>query len=201
MEEFKGDDSLLSQVMSKSKVSDDVPKVSQLADYDYAKYQAGSKYQSGVDLNLPEYEQAFMGRHPNSDGRQGGSGDYYRNLASVVSGGKWDAYNKGSGAYGKFQFIPSTEKAYAKKLGISIDQARTPRGQMAMASAFTNDNKRGLIKAGFTPTQQNLYLAHQQGLGGALTMLRGGQASDINLRSNGVSNTSQWFDKFGGRFG
>ena len=60
---------------------------------------------------------------------EGNSSSYLTNLASVESSDSWTAHNKGSGAYGKYQFIPSTEKAYAKKLGLSIKEARTPAGQ------------------------------------------------------------------------
>ena len=125
---------------------------------------------------------------------------YLENLAKVESSDNWTAHNKGSGAYGKFQFIPSTEKAYAKKLGMSTKEARTPAGQMAMVKAFTEDNRKGLIRAGIDPTQENLYLSHQQGLGGAIKMIRGGKAKAINLKSNGVSDYSSWRAKFAPRF-
>ena len=159
--------------------------------------------QNEIDLSKarrPELQSAFANTYTGNIGSSGGSGSYLSNLADVESGDNWNALNQGSKAFGKFQFIPSTEKAYASKLGISIDQARTPEGQMAMVSAFTNDNKNGLIKAGFEPTQKNLYMAHQQGLGGALTMLKGGQASQRNLQGNGVSNTAEWIAKFAPRF-
>ena len=125
---------------------------------------------------------------------------YLENLAKVESSDNWTAHNKGSGAYGKFQFIPSTEKAYAKKLGMSTKEARTPAGQIAMVKAFTEDNRKGLIRAGIDPTQENLYLSHQQGLGGAVKMIRGGKAKAINLKSNGVSDYSSWRAKFAPRF-
>ncbi len=146
----------------------------------------------------PRLQSAFV--KPYSEPLANGGSGYFNNLAVVESAGKWDALNKGSGAYGRFQFMPKTEKSYAKKLGISIEEARTPAGQMAMVSAFTNDNRKGLQRAGFEPTQKNLYMAHQQGLGGAIKMLNGGQAKSINLTSNGVSNTDEWLAKFGHRF-
>ena len=130
----------------------------------------------------------------------GASESYLGNLAAVESNNRWDAYNKGSKAYGKYQFIPSTEKAYAKKLGLTLAQARTPEGQTAMVSRLTEDNRTGLTKAGFEPTQTNLYLSHQQGLSGAIKMLKGGQAEAINLTSNGVKNTNEWMKKFAHRF-
>jgi len=130
----------------------------------------------------------------------GGNGSYLDNLAGVESNNKWDAYNKGSGAYGKYQFIPSTEKAYAKKLGMSIAEARTPAGQTAMVNALTADNRKGLIRAGINPTQENLYMAHNLGLGSALSALRGGPVKMKYLKGQGVSSISEWRRKFAPRF-
>ena len=162
-----------------------------------------ARKQNEIDISnskRTELQSAFSNTYSGGVGGSGSPGSYLSNLANVESGDNWNALNQGSKAFGKFQFIPSTEKEYASKLGISIDEARTPRGQMAMVSAFTNDNRNGLVNAGFEPTQKNMYMAHQQGLGGALTMLRGGQASKANLQGNGVNSTDEWNAKFGHRF-
>ena len=174
-QEFNADNSLLSQVMSASRPQVDVPSsVPQL-----------SKYEP---------------QEPTSNRSAFEGGDYLQKLAQVESNGDWNAMNPGSKAFGRFQFIPSTEKTYAKKLGMSLDQARTPEGQMRMVSAFTADNRNGLLKAGIEPTQENLYLAHQQGLGGAINLIRGRGTKQINLTSNGVNNYAEWRKKFGSRF-
>jgi len=41
----------------------------------------------------------------------------------------YTAVNKKTGAYGKYQILPSTGKFYAKKLNIPISQWRTPENQ------------------------------------------------------------------------
>jgi len=203
-QDFKADSSLLSQVMSKSKegLSNAIPSnITELA----AEEEPEQEYRRrrGV-MGDGELLDPILTRESmvlDTDGNPvGNQGSYFKKLAGVESGGKWDALNPGSGAYGRYQFVPATEKQYAKKLGITIEQARTPSGQNAMVSAFTKDNAAGLKRAGFAPTQRNLYLAHQQGLGGAITMLNGGQASKINLESNNVSNTDEWMHKFGRQF-
>ena len=135
-------------------------------------------------------------------GTQGGgglSGSYWDKMANIESGGDYNAHNKGSGAYGKYQFIPSTMKAYAKKLGITVEQARTPAGQDAMVKKFTADNAAGLRRAGIPVNDQTLYAAHQQGLGGAIALYKGGNVSKKNLESNGVGNTQEWMSKFATR--
>ena len=132
------------------------------------------------------------------------SGDRYLDkLASVESGGNYNAHNKGSGARGKYQFIPSTEKAYAKKLGMTINEARTPDGQERMIESFTDDNKRGLERAGIEPTDMNLWVAHNQGLSGAIDMIKHGKGNTKNIKSNisggdaTVENyLAQWSSKF-----
>ncbi len=129
---------------------------------------------------------------------------YFDKLAKYESGGNYEAYNKGSKAFGKYQFIPATEKAYAKKLGFTIEQARTPEGQEAMARRFTDDNKRGLEKAGIPVTDFWLYTAHQQGLGGA-KKLHSGQAMNkrnvgSNLPEGGPATNQNWKNQWSDRF-
>ena len=129
---------------------------------------------------------------------------YLNKIANIESGGKYDALNSGSGAYGKFQFIPSTENAYAKRLGFSRDQARTPQGQEAMMSALTQDNINSLKRAGIPITYETLYAAHQQGAGGATNMYGGnGKVKTSNLASNlpkGMAPTiANWKKYWGGK--
>ena len=127
-------------------------------------------------------------------------GSYLYNLAKTESSNKWDAYNKGSKAYGKYQFIPSTEKHYMSKLGLTKKQARTKEGQTMLVKALTDDNMKALTRAGYPVTQENLYLLHQQGASGGINLLRGGKAKAINLKSNGVSDYSSWRNKFAPKF-
>ena len=109
---------------------------------------------------------------------------FVNKLADVESKGNYKAYNKGSKAYGRYQFIPSTEKAIAKKLGYTIAQARTPEGQENMVRQLTNDNIRTLKKAGVPITGETVWWAHNLGAGGATKLYKGNQVSERNMRSN-----------------
>ena len=108
-------------------------------------------------------------------------------LEKVESGGSYDAYNEGSGAYGKYQFIPSTLKEYAKKTGQTIEQAKTPEGQDKMFEKFTSDNATRLQKMGIAPTELNMWIAHNQGIGGAASILKAKKLTP-NLKRNIASN-------------
>jgi len=167
---------------------------------------------TGLSANITQ-PNVVPGQVPNPTNTPTGTGvptnvntdEYFKQLANVESKGKYDAYNKSSGAYGKYQFIPSTEADMIKKMGITKEYARTPQGQEDMIKRFTADNRAGLIKAGYKPTNMNLWLAHNQGLGGAKAILSGGNVNMKNIRSNipGGNGTVQdylnhWKSRFGG---
>ena len=69
-----------------------------------------------------------------------------------------------------------------------------------MVNALTEDNRKSLIRAGFEPTQENLYLAHQQGASGAIKLLKGKKTKQVNLTSNGVTDYASWKNKFSPKF-
>lgn len=103
--------------------------------------------------------------------------DFTGRVAGDESGGSYTAQNaKGSGAYGKYQFMPDTWAGVAKAhpdLNLPFDLRKaTPDQQEAAMRALVADNADGLRTAGFMPTQDNLYLAHRFGVNGAGTMLR-----------------------------
>lgn len=113
--------------------------------------------------------------------------EYIERLAEVESGNLgYDAVNPSSGAYGKYQFIPSTAKAYAEKLGIQGDDWKTPENQDRMFSAFTSDNVRGLRSKNLPTDLFHIYGAHQQGLTGFSNILAGKLTPrlEANMRSN-----------------
>ena len=134
-------------------------------------------------------------------------GSFADKLVGVESKGSYTALNKGSGAYGRYQFIPSTLAEYARKTNQTIDQAKTPKGQDIMFAKFTEDNMNSLKKMKIPTTELNMWIAHNQGLGGASAILKGKKLSPIikkNIASNipkGMEPTAEnyinyWSKKF-----
>lgn len=71
-----------------------------------------------------------------------------------------------AGALGPFQFIPSTATAYGLADRTDLDQSAEAAARLA------SDNKAALTRAlGREPTGGELYLAHQQGVDGAIALL------------------------------
>jgi hypothetical protein len=97
----------------------------------------------------------------------GSASDYESRVIQLESGGKGlAAYNESSGAFGPYQFIPSTAARY----GINRNSSLADQRDAFLKLTYTN--KSILSKAlGRTPTPGELYLAHQQGPGGALKLL------------------------------
>jgi len=98
----------------------------------------------------------------------------------VESGGNPTAVNQNSGATGLDQFTSRTYLQYAAAhpqqfSGMSQDQVLATRTDPAFSHDATmwlaNQNAPVLQKAGVDPTPENLYLAHQQGAGGATALL------------------------------
>ncbi len=144
----------------------------------------------------------LMSEEPQGGGRyiggsmgenSGLSGGYWDKMSNIESGGDYNALNKGSGAHGRWQIMPATSKEYAKKLGLSPDVARSPAGQDAIIKRFTDDNANALRRAGLPVNDKTLYLAHQQGAGGAINLLKGryDKVSDRNVNSNNPANVSK----------
>ena len=127
-------------------------------------------------------------------------GTYLKKLAKVESGGNYNASNK-SGAYGKYQFMPATEKAVAAKLGMTIEEARTPEGQEAMIRQFTKDNRNGLKRNGIPVTDETLWWAHNQGLGGAINLYKDKPLSSANLKANGGNSNAEYINRWRKVFG
>lgn len=81
-------------------------------------------------------------------------------VITIESNHKANAYNKYSGAKGLFQFVPSVAREYRL-----ID----PFDAQSSLSAFkrlTFNNIRNMLRRGIKITPTNIYLAHQQGVGG-----------------------------------
>lgn len=119
------------------------------------------------------------------NGAGGPSAGYYARIATKESGGDPNARNA-SGAAGLYQFMPQTWAQY----GGGVD-VRDPGAQQAAMERFTADNARVLAGQGIPVNDDTLALAHQQGAGGAVKLLRdpNGRAVDTvgatAVRQNG----------------
>lgn len=126
-------------------------------------------------------------------------------LADIETGGKFNAnaQNPNSSAGGLFQFVDDTWNQYGGG-GNKYD----PRANTIAAINLTKANAQILEANGIKPTAGNLYLAHQQGAGAAVRLLRnpdrpveqvlGPQAARLNGGRPGMSAgqfASQWTSK------
>jgi hypothetical protein len=131
---------------------------------------------------------------------------YLARTAEIESGGDPNAQNPNSSAGGMFQFIDSTAQQYG------LTDKTDWRASSDAAARLAADNAAYLRKAlGRKPTAAELYLAHQQGAGGAAKLLSnpnadaasllGNEAVSLNAGGAGVTAgdfANQWINKFGG---
>jgi hypothetical protein len=97
-------------------------------------------------------------------------------IGQIESGLNPRAKNPNSSASGLFQFINSTGRQYGLTNPFDAEQ------NTAAAMRFTSDNVSGLRRAlGRDPTPGEIYLAHQQGLGGAKRLLSNPDAPAVSL--------------------
>jgi soluble lytic murein transglycosylase-like protein len=115
----------------------------------------------------------------------GVSSDYLTRVAHIESRFDPNASNP-SGAKGLFQFVPSTARQYA------LSNPYDPVASADAAARLAADNRASLRSSlGREPTDAELYLAHQQGAGGAAKLLAnpdaraGDLVGDKAVRSNG----------------
>jgi hypothetical protein len=100
-------------------------------------------------------------------------------IAHIESKLNPNAKNPRSSASGLFQFINSTGRQYGLK------NAFDPRQNANAAARLMKDNERALTKTlGRKPNTGELYLAHQQGLGGARKILSRPNAKAANVVGN-----------------
>ena len=101
--------------------------------------------------------------------------DYF---ANIESGGDYNARNKGSSAFGKYQVIRSTLVEKAKDLGISVKEARTPEGQEMVMHSLLSDYKARLKEFNLPVTKENMFVLHNLGQTGGIRVLRGNYTGD-----------------------
>ena len=131
---------------------------------------------------------------------------YMLRQAHIESGGNPSAQNPRSSAGGLFQFIDSTAKQYG------LADKFNPEAASDAAARLARDNGAYLEKTlGRAPTPGELYLAHQQGMGGAAKLLANPDAPAASLvgvkavTQNGGSSgetaaqfAGRWTGKFDG---
>lgn len=127
------------------------------------------------------------------------SSSYLQRTAMIESSGNPNAYNA-SGASGLFQFMPSTAQQYG------LSNPFDPQASTYAAAALAADNYRYMEnKLGRGPTDEELYLAHQQGASRAVSWIQnpGQSISGANVTQNmGTSGMTagQFMDMMGQKF-
>jgi hypothetical protein len=105
------------------------------------------------------------------------SHNYALRVAHIESRFDPNAMHPGSRATGLFQFIPSTWQSYGQG-----QSARDPAANADAAMRFTVANRDQLRRSlGREPTEGELYLAHQQGAGGAAKLLASPNARAVDV--------------------
>lgn len=105
--------------------------------------------------------------------------------------GKYNVKNHRSGAYGRYQIMPSTAKYYAKKLKIPRHLWKKPYNQDKIFRAIMKANIKSLKKRGYEISAFSLYATHQQGAGGFNAIMKNKKLTkrlEKSLRQNLPSN-------------
>ncbi|ENC6657568.1 transglycosylase SLT domain-containing protein [Aeromonas hydrophila] len=121
---------------------------------------------------------------------------YLAATAAVESGGNWNAVNKNSGAMGGWQFMPKT----AAGLGLSMQDAFDPAKSTKAMIEHTKQNQAYFEKTmGRSPEGRELYLMHQQGMGGGTKLLKNPNALAADVLNSKNVNGMQAVLQNGGR--
>ena len=105
--------------------------------------------------------------------------------------GKYNVKNPSTGAYGRYQILPSTAKFYAKKLHIPKDKWKEPRNQEKIFTSIMMDNIKSLRRHGYKISAFSVYATHQQGAKGFGDIMKGKRLTknlERNLRKNLPNN-------------
>jgi len=101
--------------------------------------------------------------------------------------GNYNVVNHRSGAYGRYQIMPSTAAYYAKKLKIPKHLWKKPYNQDKIFRAIMKANIKSLKKRGYEISAFTLYATHQQGAGGFNAIMKNKKLTknlEKNLRHN-----------------
>ncbi len=101
--------------------------------------------------------------------------------------GSYHTENRRSGAYGRYQIMPKTAKAYAKKLHIPYAQWKRPKNQDRIFEAIMRDNIMSLKRNGIKISAFSIYGTHQQGASGFKSIVKNKKLTkqlERNIRQN-----------------
>ncbi len=101
--------------------------------------------------------------------------------------GNYHTKNRKSGAYGRYQIMPKTANAYAKKLKIPKSKWKIPHNQDKIFKAILSDNIKSLKRNGIKVSAFSIYGTHQQGAGGFNAIMKNKKLTkslERNLRHN-----------------
>jgi hypothetical protein len=114
-------------------------------------------------------------------------------IGGIESGGAYDTPPNKNGYEGKYQFRYRDENdagtAIAKKLGYTPEEIRNdPKKQEEVMDEYMDMNASSLEKKGHEATPYNLWLAHNQGVGGANAIINGKLTDTVrkNIKNQGV---------------
>lgn len=121
--------------------------------------------------------------------------DSMRAIAQIESGGNPAAQNPNSSAGGLYQFIDSTGKQYG------LQDKYNPYENADAAGRLMRDNYNSLSGTlGRAPNAGELYLAHQQGLGGATKLLSNPNAPASQVVGSAAANLNAGQGMTAGQF-
>jgi hypothetical protein len=127
----------------------------------------------------------------NAVSETGVSKAFMQTMAKIESNNNPNATNK-SGAKGLYQFMPGTAEQYG------IDgQEFDPKASALAAAKLAMDNKKALERAGIEASDENLYLAHQQGAQGVIDLYKAdktGERMSKRARRNMTANLPPNFE-------
>lgn len=107
---------------------------------------------------------------------------YLARTYQIESSSGKNLYNEKSGAAGPFQFMPKTAKAYGLSDPYNLPASADAAGRLAV------DNRTYMQGRGVAdPNAAQLYLAHQQGAGGAVKLLNSQQPAGQAVGQNAVA--------------
>jgi hypothetical protein len=121
----------------------------------------------------------------------GASDNYLRTLWAIESGSGKNLRNPNSSARGHFQFVNGTARAYGL-LGDGFDKRGDLEAETAAVVRMAQDDAAELQRNGLPVNDATLYLAHQQGRGGAVRLLKAAASDsptvDKTTRQNMIAN-------------